>query len=150
MSLLQLTAIGNVGHSPRFKDVGDKRVANFSIGTSRKIKGERVTTWVDVSCWSDNRNKVIEDYVRKGTRVFVQGTPRTRAFQNREGEWIAQLEVDITFGELVLLGDKAEGEGRDERPQKREETTTRGKRSTHEQERHPAHDVDLYDDDIPF
>jgi single-strand DNA-binding protein len=148
MSLLQLTAIGNVGHSPRFKDVGDKRVANFSIGTSRKVKGERVTTWVDVSCWSDNRNKVIDDYVKKGTRVFVQGTPRTRAFQNREGEWIAQLEVDITFGELVLLGDKQEeGEGRETRPREREATRPSSRAPANQQT--PEMDP-LYDDDIPF
>jgi single-strand DNA-binding protein len=147
VSFLQLTAIGNVGQNPRSRDVQDRRVFNFSVGTSRKVKGERVTTWVEVQCWSDMRNKVIEEYVHKGTRIMVQGTPTVRMYQNRAGEWVSQLELDITFGELVLLGDRAEGQGRDERPREREATRPSSRSPANQQ----TPDIDpMYDDEIPF
>lgn len=141
MSFLQFTAIGNVGHSPKSRDVQDKTVVNFSVATSRKVKGEKVTTWVAVQSWSEHKNKVITDYVGKGQRIFVQGPGRIREYEDRDGAKRFELEIDITYGELVLLGDKEDG-GR-EAPPKREAARPRGGTATQ-----PSYD-DL-DDEIPF
>jgi single stranded DNA-binding protein len=152
MSFLQLTAIGNVGQSPRSNTHQDRTVVNFSVACNRKVKGQKTTQWINVSCWSDRVNDVILQYVTKGKQVMVQGTPSIRTYKdNRSGETIATLELDISFGQLTLLGgdsvpDEADQRGRGQEPERRP-----APRTQEYQSRPAPGGKDLgYDDDIPF
>lgn len=152
MSFLQLTAIGNVGQAPRSNTHQDRTVTNFSVAVNRKVKGEKTTQWINVSCWSDKMNDIILQYVVKGKQVMVQGQPSIRTYtDNRNGTTVATLELDISFGQLTLLGGDAVPDEADQRG-RGQETERRPAPRTQEYQSRPAPGgKDLgYDDDIPF
>ena len=107
MSFLQMTAIGRLGKDPEIKSVNGKDVANFSIAVDVWKKGGKQTQWISCSSWSERTNKVLAEYVVKGSQVMIQGQPSTRSFEGRDGTQIV-LEIDITFGSLTLCGGKPE------------------------------------------
>ena len=107
MSFLQMTAIGRLGKDPEFKAVNGKEVANFSIAVDVWKKGGKQTQWISCSSWSERTNKVLAEYVTKGSQVMIQGQPSTRSFEGRDGTQVV-LEIDLTFGSLTLCGGKPE------------------------------------------
>lgn len=130
MSFLQLTALGRLGRDPEFKTFNGKEVANFSIAVDVWRKGGKQTQWISVSSWNERTNKVLKDFVIKGSQVLVIGQPSLRSYE-KNGQTEMVLELDISFGSLTLAGGKAEPLDR--------VPDTAGKKT-------PA----LADDDIPF
>lgn len=104
--------IGNVGRDPevRFFPNGDP-VANVSIGVSEtwkdKSSGERKerTEWVPL-VFTGPLAKVVGDYVKKGSQIFVSGKLATRKWQDKDGNDRYTTEVRCT--EMQMLG-KREG-----------------------------------------
>jgi single-strand DNA-binding protein len=106
---------GFVGSDPQVRDVGEQRVASFSVAVSRKNRnGEKQTLWVRVNAW----NKLAEiagQYVRKGSLVQVTAEwLRPSAWMDQSGT--PQPSLDIDANRLVLLdrlenGDAADDDG---------------------------------------
>ena len=103
-SLNKVMLIGNLGRDPEIRRTQDGRaIANFSIATSEswrdKNTGERKekTEWHRIVCFSEGLNRVIEQYVKKGTKVFVEGQLQTR-------KWTDQAGVEKYSTEVVLQG----------------------------------------------
>lgn len=154
MSYAKVTLVGNVGRDPEFKHVGDNEVCNFTFATTRVVRGEKVTSWWSVSSWSERLNKVINEYVKKGSKLMLVGEPSCRAWVNKENEAMASLEINISYGDLVLLDgrpkdttDETSREGGKVRPTVR--TPARGRVRTGASPATQKTDPDL-DDDIPF
>lgn len=100
-SFNKITLLGYVGGSPRINEYDGTKVANFSLATTEKIKGEDHTEWFNISFWR-NTAEVIEKYVDKGTQVYVEGRLRTREYTRQDGTTGTSLEV---LGQtLQLLG----------------------------------------------
>ncbi len=112
-SLNKVMLIGNVGGDPTFRDVStSQRVANFSIATSEswkdKATGEKKerVEWHRIVVWNDGLIGVIEKYVKKGSKVMVEGQLQTRKWE-KDGQDHYSTEVVLTGfdAKLLLLGD---------------------------------------------
>lgn len=107
-------AIGNLGRDPEVKTFqsGDK-IANISIGVTERWKdrqsGERKehTEWFNCAI-NGGLVGVVEQYTRKGSKVFVAGKLRTRKWTDRDGN--DRYTTEVVVRELELL-DKREGAG---------------------------------------
>src|SRR5579872_835724 len=122
-SVNKVILIGNLGRDPEVRRLnsGDP-VVSLSIATSEswrdKASGERKerTEWHRVVIYNENLAKVAEQYLRKGSKVYLEGQLQTRKFNDKDGHEKYSTEVVLTRfrGELVLL-DRSEGD-RTERP----------------------------------
>jgi len=119
-SLNKVMLIGNLGKDPEvrtFQNGG--RIANFSIATSRswkdKTTGERKdkTEWHNIDIQSEHLVGVAEKYLRKGSKVFIEGQLETRKWtdQNGQDRYTTSVVLRPYNGELTMLDKKGEGEG---------------------------------------
>ena len=91
--------VGNCGGDPDVRTTGDgTRVASFSLAVNRKVKGEEVTDWYRVSAWRGLAD-VVDRYVKKGSRVMVDGTLSIRQYEHN-GKQGTSVELDAR--DLVL------------------------------------------------
>jgi single-strand DNA-binding protein len=122
-SVNKVILVGNLGADPEIRSLnsGD-RVANLRVATSEtwrdRNSGERKekTEWHRVVIFNDNLVKVAENYLRKGSKVYIEGSLQTRKWQDQSGQEKYSTEVVLQKfrGELTMLdgrgGDDA-GEG---------------------------------------
>jgi single-strand DNA-binding protein len=119
-SLNQVTLIGNLGADPEVRSFQNGgQVANLRIATSETWKdrdGQRQekTEWHSVSVFSEGLIGVIERYLRKGSKVMVQGKLQTRKWKDRDGSDRYSTEVVLQGFEakLVMLDSPDSGSGR--------------------------------------
>jgi len=119
-SLNKVTIIGNLGKDPEVRSFqnGD-RVASFSVATSERWKdkqsGEQKekTEWHRISILNQNLVGVVEKYVRKGTKLYIEGQLETRKWQDKDGSDRYSTEVVLRpyRGELLLLDRAGSGAG---------------------------------------
>jgi len=122
-SINKVILVGNLGRDPEIRTLnsGD-RVANLSVATSEtwrdRSSGERKerTEWHRVVIFNDNLVKVAENYLRKGSKIYVEGALQTRKFQDQSGQDKYSTEVVLQKfrGELTMLDGRGEGGGREE------------------------------------
>jgi len=119
-SLNKVTLIGNVGADPEVRNLNSgNAVANLSLATSESWKdknsGEKkeVTQWHRIVVWNDGLISVIEKYVSKGSKLYIEGQLQTRKWQDQEGNDRYSTEVVLTGfdAKLILLGDAGNGGG---------------------------------------
>lgn len=114
-SLNKVMLIGNVGSDPEVRAVGTgSRVAQFSVATSRRWNDrngqpQEKTEWHRVVAWDKPFNLVdiVERFVKKGDRLYVEGEIEYRQYQDKDG--VTKYSTEIRARELVLLGGKGEG-----------------------------------------
>lgn len=117
MSVNKVILIGNVGKDPDIKyfDNGSA-VANFTLATTERgytaANGTQIpdrTEWHNIVCWR-GLAKVAEQFVRKGTQVYIEGKIRSRTYDDANGAKRYVLEIYADNLEL-LGGRRREGEG---------------------------------------
>jgi single-strand DNA-binding protein len=147
--------VGNLGQDPEARSLNSGgEVVNLSVATSESWKdrdGNRQerTEWHRVVIFNENLGRVAKQYLRKGSKVYLEGQLQTRKWQDNSGQDKYSTEVVLQRfrGELVLL-DKREGGGASYDDFDSSDTGSSG--STSKQRRpEPAFDSDL-DDDVPF
>jgi single-strand DNA-binding protein len=113
-SLNKATLIGNLGADPEVRSTSNgSRVATISLATSRQWTnkaGERQekTEWHRVVLWNNrgsNLADVVEKYVKKGDKVYVEGSIQYRTWQDREGQ--TRYTTEINARELIMLSGRA-------------------------------------------
>lgn len=119
-SVNKVILVGNLGADPEIRTLnsGD-RVANLRLATSETWRdrgsGERKerTEWHRVVIFNDNLVKVAEQYLRKGSKVYVEGALQTRKWSDQSGQEKFSTEVVLQKfrGELTMLDGKGEGGG---------------------------------------
>jgi len=117
--LNRVDIIGNLGADPEVRQVGDSKVANLRISVNEKWKdkntGERreKTEWVPVTLWGPLAG-IAEQYLKKGSKVYVSGKFTTRKYQAQDGtdRYATDVVVQGFGGQLVML-DSAGGRGDD-------------------------------------
>lgn len=117
-SLNKVTLIGNLGADPEIRRLnsGDP-VVNLSIATSDvwrdKNSGERMerTEWHRVVIFNENLAKVAENYLKKGSKIYLEGKLQTRKWQDSSGQdkYTTEIVLQRFAGELVMLGDPGSG-----------------------------------------
>ena len=110
--MIKLQVIGNLGKDCIVNSVNAKNVINFSVAHSEKYKDaqgmqKERTTWVECAYWTDRT--AIAPYLRKGTTVYVEGTPEVRQYTRNDGTNGATLSLRVIS--VQLLGQKPEGSG---------------------------------------
>ncbi|GEM54945.1 single-stranded DNA-binding protein [Flavobacterium branchiophilum NBRC 15030 = ATCC 35035] len=101
--------IGNVGNDPEIKSFdGGKKLANLTIATNETFineKGERKTNteWHRVVAWGKIA-ETIEQFVKKGKEIAIEGKLTTRSYDDKNGE--KKYITEIIVQEILLLGSK--------------------------------------------
>lgn len=117
-SVNKVILVGNVGKDPEVRNSQDgSKIVNFSLATSEtwndRASGERKerTEWHRVVVFNDRIGDVVEKYVRKGTKVYVEGSLQTRKWTDQSGQEKYSTEVVIGKfrGELTLLDSRNSG-----------------------------------------
>ena len=117
-SVNKVTLIGNLGRDPevRFSQSGDK-IANISIATSEtwndKASGERKekTEWHRVVIFNKFLADIAEKYLKKGSKVYVEGALQTRKWTDNAGieKYSTEVVLGNYKGELTMLDGRGEG-----------------------------------------
>lgn len=107
-TMLSISVTGFVGGDVDLREVGEQRVASFSVAVNRKTSnGEQKTVWVRVNCWNKLAD-VATQYVHKGSLILAMAEwMRPSAWVDQNGN--PQASVDITANRLVLL-DRVNGD----------------------------------------
>jgi single-strand DNA-binding protein len=119
-SVNKVILIGNLGADPEVRRLGNgEPVVNLRIATSEnwrdKQSGERreKTEWHSVVIFNENLAKIAEQYLRKGSKVYLEGQLQTRKWQDKTGadRYSTEVVVQRYRGELTLLDGRGEGGG---------------------------------------
>ena len=119
-SVNKVIIVGNLGRDPEVRSFQNGgKVVNLRIATSEtwrdKSSGERKerTEWHSVAIFNENIAKVAEQYLKKGSKVYVEGQLETRKWQDQSGQDRYTTEVVIRpyRGELTLLDGRDGGGG---------------------------------------
>ncbi|WP_312165333.1 single-stranded DNA-binding protein [Phenylobacterium sp.] len=118
-SVNKVILVGNLGADPEIRSLnsGD-RVANLRIATSEtwrdRSSGERKekTEWHRVVIFNDNLVKVAEQYLRKGSKVYIEGAIQTRKWTDQSGQekYSTEIVLQKFRGELTMLDGRGDGE----------------------------------------
>jgi single-strand DNA-binding protein len=121
-SVNKVILIGNLGADPEIRRTQDGRpVANLRLATSEswrdKATGERreKTEWHRVVIFNENLCRIAEQYLKKGSKVYIEGALQTRKWQDQSGQDRYSTEVVLQGfrGELTLLDRAGGGAGGD-------------------------------------
>jgi single-strand DNA-binding protein len=119
-SVNKVILIGNLGRDPEVRRLNSgEPVVNLRIATSEnwrdKATGERRerTEWHNVVIFNEQLAKVAEQYLRKGSKVYIEGQLQTRKWQDQSGadKYTTEVVLQRYRGELTMLDGKG-GEGR--------------------------------------
>ncbi len=112
MSVNKVILVGNVGKDPEVKYFdNDLSVARFPLATSETFtrNGEKVTQteWHNIVVWR-GLAKVAENYVKKGTQLYIEGSLRTRSWEDADGN--KRYTTEIVAQNMQMLGRKSDSE----------------------------------------
>jgi single-strand DNA-binding protein len=117
-SVNKVIIVGNLGRDPECRVFGNGgKVVNLNIATSEswkdKASGERKerTEWHSVAIFNEGLCKIAEQYLRKGSTVYIEGQLETRKWQDQSGadKYTTEIVLRPYRGEMTLLGGKSEG-----------------------------------------
>ena len=149
-SLNKVMLIGNLGADPVIRQTQDgKRLAQLSLATSEswkdKASGEKKekTSWHRIVIFNDGLAGVVENYVKKGSKIFVEGQLQTRKFTDQDGneKYTTEVVLGNYNGTLTMLdsrGGNTESMGAIESDVNQDMASSQ-----------PPADLDI-DDEIPF
>ncbi len=117
MSVNKCILVGRVGKDPEIRSTQDGReIANFSLATSEywkdKNSGERreKTEWHKISVFNQGLIGVIKSYVKKGSKLYVEGQIQTRKWQDQSGKdcYSTEIVLQAFNGTLQLLDSRSD------------------------------------------
>jgi single-strand DNA-binding protein len=154
--------VGNLGDDPEARSLNNGgEVVNLRVATSENWKdkdGNRQerTEWHRVVIFNENLGRVAKSYLRKGSKVYLEGAIQTRKWQDQSGQdkYSTEIVLQRFRGELVLLDSRGEGGGGGSRGGGGDFAddfggSSGGNTRTQSRPQPAAFDSDL-DDDVPF
>jgi single-strand DNA-binding protein len=112
MSVNKVILVGRLGRDPETRYTGGgQAVANFSVATDETYKdrnGERQkrTEWHKIVVWG-KQAEIAQQYLKKGSLIFVEGRIQSREWQDKEGQ--KRTSFEIVANNFRMLGGRAEG-----------------------------------------
>ena len=119
-SINKVILVGNLGKDPEVRQTQDGRpIVNLNLATSEnwrdKTTGERreKTEWHRVVIFSEGLARVAEQYLKKGSKVYVEGQLQTRKWQDKDGQerYTTEVVLQNFNSALVMLDGRREGGG---------------------------------------
>lgn len=116
-SVNKVILVGNLGRDPEVRHTQDgKAIVNLSIATSEtwrdKATGERKekAEWHRVVIFNEGLAKVAEQYLKKGSTVYLEGQLQTRKWTDKDGaeKYSTEIVLQQYRGELVMLGGRGD------------------------------------------
>ena len=150
-SVNKVIIMGNLGKDPEIRNFPNGgRVCNFSVATSEswrdKNSGEKQerTQWHNISILSDPLVNIAERFLKKGSKVYLEGQLETRKWQDNSGSDRYSTEIVLRpyKGEITLIDNKADSNMSNEPISKNQMDEI--------QENSISPNVDDFDDEIPF
>lgn len=154
MSVNKVILVGNLGADPEIRRTQDgKAIANLRLATSEswrdKTSGERKTRteWHRVVIFNEGLSRIAEQYLRKGSKVYVEGALQTRKWTDKDGQEKYSTEVVLQgFNSvLTMLDSPKDGEDGEARREEISQPERQGKSFGG-----PANMRREMDDEIPF
>lgn len=110
----KVTILGTMGSDPEMRKAGEHTVASISLATNEKWKDsagvqQERTEWHRIEFWN-RQAEIIEQYTKKGSKLYIEGQLRTDKYQDKE-TGTDRWSTKIIGRQLQLLGDRAEGGG---------------------------------------
>jgi single-strand DNA-binding protein len=144
MAVNKVILVGNVGNDPEVKHLDqDVKVARFRMATSETFRaknGERVTTteWHNIVLWRGLAG-VVEQYVKKGAKLFIEGKITNRQYE-KDGE--TKYFTEIVANNMVMLDSKDQTD--------KQNDNNKSEPSNQFSSSEPENDEQGGDDDLPF
>lgn len=144
-SLNKVALIGNLGRDPEFRSTNEgKEIATFTMATSDswkdRLTGEKKekTEWHRVVVFNEGLVKVIKNYLKKGNKIYLEGSLQTRKWVDNAGQekYSTEIVLQNFNANLILLDSKSSGENL---PESRQVTDVNN-----------DFDYNELDDNIPF
>ncbi len=118
MSYCKVIIVGNVGKDPNIRSMQNgKEIANLTVATSDKWKdksGEwkQKTEWHNVVIFSEGLVKVVQSYVKKGSKLLIEGSLQTRKWQDKNGndKYTTEIVLQGFNSKLVMLDKREQSE----------------------------------------
>ena len=119
-SVNKVILVGNLGRDPEVRSAQDgSKIVSFSLATSESWKdkntGERKdkVEWHRVVVFNPNLAEVCEKYLRKGSKVYLEGQLQTRKWQDQSGadRYTTEVVLSRFKGELTMLDSRGDSEG---------------------------------------
>lgn len=159
-SVNKVILVGNLGNEPEVRNLPNGgKVVNLSVATSEqwrdKNSGERKerTEWHRVVIFSEGLVRVAEQYLHKGSKVYIEGQLQTRKWQDQSGadKYSTEIVLQGFNSTLTMLDGRGDGEGQSTGFSAPRESTGGGR----PEGRRPAPSAPAFqsggmDDDIPF
>ncbi len=150
MSINKVILVGNVGQDPEVRTTQDGReIANFSLATSEnwkdKASGEKKekTEWHRVVIFSQGLVGVVRNYVKKGTKLYIEGSLQTRKWTDKQGMEKYTTEIVLqNFNSTLQILDSRDGGGSSSYSDSQGSSNSKSRASDVVPEDH--------DDEIPF
>jgi single-strand DNA-binding protein len=104
--LNKVMIIGNLGGDPEVRQAGDAKVANFNVAVTERFKDrqgqqQERTEWVTVVVWRALAD-IAQQYLRKGSPVFVEGKLQTRSWDDQNGQ--KRYKTEVVANNFQMLG----------------------------------------------
>jgi single-strand DNA-binding protein len=102
---------GNVGRDPesRYAPNGESFVT-FSLAVTTGPKDNQKTDWLEISC-NGRTAETVQKWVKKGSKLLIEGTPSANAYINKEGKAVASLRVSASNIEFIGSRERSEEAG---------------------------------------
>jgi single-strand DNA-binding protein len=163
-SINKVILVGNLGADPEIRTFQNgTRIANLSLATSDgwkdKATGEKreKTEWHRIVLFSSNLVELAEKYLKKGSKVYVEGKLETRSYETAAGEKRYMTEVVVRpFGGEMQMLDKREGgvdygyQSQDSYPSSDYQASASQSQSQQPMQEQSAPAIEEFDDEIPF
>ncbi|KJV57179.1 single-stranded DNA-binding protein [Orientia chuto str. Dubai] len=151
-SLNRVTLIGNIGHDPEIRKTNDgKEITTFSLATTEtwrdKHSNEKKekTEWHRIVVFNEGLVNIIKNYVKKGSKVLIEGSLQTRKWQDNSGQekYITEIILQNYNASLILLDSKSAGDSPSFQNKPPNDLSSQNKKQQNLSQ-------SLDDDDIPF
>ncbi len=151
-SVNKVILLGNVGKDPEIRaTAGGMTVANFSIATTDRIKGQDgqytdKTEWHNLVAFQRTA-EIVRDYVKKGNKLYIEGRLQTSSWDDKTSGQ-KKYKTEIIVSDLSLLSGRGEGGGSEGGGYSKSSTASYDQRPPASQPDYA--DTGITDDDIPF
>src|SRR5215210_6023936 len=114
--MIKLQVIGNLGKDCITNTVNGKTVMNFTVAHTEKFRDAQgnqkdKTIWVECAYWSERTG--IAPYLKKGTQVYVEGTPEVKTYPKNDGTTGTSLTLRVMSVQLIGSANRGENTGGD-------------------------------------